>query len=107
MPANRDFVFFRAMSLRAINKPHADPQKTPPLRVLLAEDDPVAQLVVRTLLEKQGFVTVLAPNGREALARCQAERFELVLTDVRMPEMDGVALTAALRTLEAATGVHV
>ncbi len=57
------------MSLRPINKPPAHPQKTQPLRVLLAEDDPVAQLVVRTLLEKQGYLTVLARNGREALAR--------------------------------------
>jgi CheY-like chemotaxis protein len=75
--------------------------------VLLAEDDPVAQLVLRTLLEKQGYVTVLAQNGREALARFHAEPFDLVLTDVQMPEMDGVALTDALRSLEAASGAHV
>jgi CheY-like chemotaxis protein len=74
--------------------------------VLLAEDDPVAQRVVRTLLERQGYVTVLAQNGREALARYHAELFDLVLTDVQMPEMDGLALTAALRSLEAATGAH-
>ncbi len=95
------------MSLRPINKSPAYPQKTPPLRVLLAEDDPVAQLVLRTLLEKQGYVTVLAQNGREALARYHAEPFDLVLTDVQMPEMDGVALTDALRSLEAASGAHV
>jgi len=75
--------------------------------VLLAEDDPVAQLVVRTLLEKQGYVTVLANNGHEALARYHAEPFDLVLTDVQMPEMDGVALTDAIRSLETPTGAHV
>jgi CheY-like chemotaxis protein len=95
------------MSLRPINKPPADPQKPPPRRVLLAEDDPVAQHVMRTILEKQGYVTVVADNGREALARYQAELFDLVLTDVRMPEMDGLALTAALRSLEAANGARV
>jgi len=95
------------MSLRPINKLPANPQKTPPLRVLLAEDDPVAQLVVRTLLEKQGYVTVLARNGREALARYHAEPFDLMLTDVQMSEMDGVALTDALRSLESTTGAHV
>jgi CheY-like chemotaxis protein len=95
------------MSLRPINEPPAPPQKTPPLRVLFAEDDPVPQVIVRTLLEKQGYVTVLAKSGREALARYHVEPFDLVLTDVQMPEMDGVALTDALRSLEAATGAHV
>ncbi len=79
----------------------------PPLRVLFAEDDPVAELIVRSLLEKQGYVMVSAQNGREALERYQAEPFDLVLSDVRMPEMDGVALTDALRRLEATTGAHV
>jgi two-component system, sensor histidine kinase and response regulator len=95
------------MSPRPIKNPPAYPQKTLPLRVLFAEDDPVAQLIVRTLLEKQGYVTVLAKNGREALARYHAEPFDLVLTDLQMPEMDGVALTDALRSLEAANGAHV
>ncbi len=95
------------MSLRPIKKPPAHPRKTPPLRVLFAEDDPVAQLIVRTILEKRGYVTVSVQNGREALARYHAEPFDLVLTDVLMPEMDGVALTDALRSLEAATGAHV
>lgn len=75
--------------------------------MLLAEDDPITQQFLRTLLEKQGYVTVLAHNGREALARYHAERFDLVLTDMQMPEMDGVALTVAVRSLEAATGEHV
>ncbi len=94
------------MSPRPINNPPVYPQKTPPLRVLLAEDEPVAQRVMRALLEKLGCVTVLARNGREALARYHAERFDLVLTDVQMPELDGVALTDALRSLETA-GAHV
>ena len=75
--------------------------------MLFAEDDPVAQLIVRTLLEKQGYVTVLANNGREALARYHAEPFDLVLTDVQMPEIDGVALTDALRSLESTAGARV
>src|SRR5258707_1851158 len=81
--------------------------KEPPRRVLLAEDGPVAQRVLRSLLVDQGYVTVLAMNGRDALARYHAELFDLVLTDVKMPEMDGLALTAAVRSLEAPSGAHV
>ncbi len=84
----------------------ASSQTRPGLRVLLTEDNPVNQLVARMLLEKQGHVTVLANNGREALVRCQAERFDLVLMDVQMPEMDGLSATAAIRELETVTGAH-
>ncbi len=95
------------MSSRPVKNPPEYPQKAPPLRVLFAEDDLVAQHVVRTLLEKPGYVMVLAENGREALARYHAEPFDLVLTDVQMPEMDGVALTDAIRSLEEPTRAHV
>src|SRR5260370_11882475 len=76
------------------------------LRVLLAEDNPVNQLVARTILEKQGHTVVSAHNGREALARVQAERFDVVLMDVQMPEMDGLAATSAIRQIGAASGAH-
>jgi CheY-like chemotaxis protein len=78
----------------------------PRLRVLLAEDNPVNQLVARTILEKQGHTVVSAHNGREALARVQAERFDVVLMDVQMPEMDGLAATSAIRQIESASGAH-
>jgi CheY-like chemotaxis protein len=107
VPTNCGPLRFSLMSVPPIRKPPAHPQKKQQLRVLFAEDDPAAQLIVRTLLEKHGYVMVLTRNGGEALARFQAEPFDLVLTDLHMPEMDGVALTDALRSLEADTGVHV
>jgi signal transduction histidine kinase/CheY-like chemotaxis protein len=71
------------------------------LRILLAEDNLVNQRVARTVLEKQGHEVLVAQNGREALARAQTERFDVILMDVQMPEMDGLAATAAIRQFEA------
>jgi two-component system sensor histidine kinase/response regulator len=76
------------------------------LRVLLVEDNPVNQHLARTLLEKQGHAVVLAKNGREALACYTTDRFDVVLMDVQMPEMDGMQATTAIRIRERETGTH-
>jgi CheY-like chemotaxis protein len=80
---------------------------TPPaplrsLRVLVAEDNRVNQLVIRRLLEQLDHTVVLCGDGRAAVAAVEAERPDVVLMDVQMPEMDGFAATAAIRELEVA-----
>ena len=77
------------------------------LRVLLAEDHPVNQKLVSRLLQKHHHQVMIASNGREALSLLEAGRFDMVLMDVRMPDMDGFAATAAIRARERATGVRV
>jgi len=72
------------------------------LRVLVAEDNRVNQVVTRRLLEQLGHTVVLCDDGRAAVAAIEAERPDLVLMDVQMPEMDGFAATAAIREREAA-----
>ena len=75
-----------------------------PLRVLVAEDNPVNQLVVRTLLDQAGVVSQVVGNGSEAVAAWQQGDFDLVLMDVQMPEMDGPTAALEIRTREAAAG---
>ena len=65
-------------------------------RVLVAEDSPDQALLIRTLLKKAGNTVQVAPNGREALAAVEVERPDLVITDLQMPEMDGLELVEAL-----------
>ncbi len=70
------------------------------LSVLVAEDNAVNQLLATRLLEKRGHRVVMTANGREALEALAKERFDLVLMDVQMPEMDGLQATQALRERE-------
>ncbi len=77
------------------------------LRILLAEDNAVNQLLAIRLLEKRGHTVTLAANGNEALAAIQNGEFDLILMDVQMPEMDGFQVTAAIRRKESATGAHI
>ena len=71
------------------------------LRVLAAEDIPTNQLVLRTILEAFGVELVMVANGLLALDAWRAEPFDLILMDIQMPVMDGVAATAAIRADEA------
>jgi signal transduction histidine kinase/DNA-binding response OmpR family regulator len=76
------------------------------LRVLLAEDNPVNQLLAMRLLEKRGHRVTVAANGREALAALEKESYDLVFMDVQMPEMDGLEATIAIREKEKGGANH-
>ncbi|MEO8096569.1 MAG: response regulator [Acidobacteriota bacterium] len=77
------------------------------LRILLAEDNRVNQLVCSRLLEKHGHTVVIANNGMEAVVQNERSKFDLILMDVQMPEMDGFEATAQIRKAELRSGVHV
>jgi signal transduction histidine kinase/DNA-binding response OmpR family regulator len=78
----------------------------PHLRILLAEDDPVNRMMARRLLEKRGHTVVAVDTGRSVLMAIESERFDLVLMDLQMPELDGFEAAAAIRSRERMTGTH-
>ncbi len=68
------------------------------LRILVAEDDSVNQLLAIRLLEQRGHQVTLAENGVDAIEKLKAGNFDLVLMDARMPEMNGEEAVAAIRS---------
>jgi len=69
-------------------------------RVLVVDDEEAIREVVATLLEAQGYRCTPCPNGRVALDAFGKDAFDLVLSDIVMPEMDGLKLLASLRSLD-------
>ena len=89
----------------AIKVPSTSPLKVARrLRVLVADDNRVNQMLAVRLLEKMGHAAVVADDGREALAAVEEQDFDIVLMDVQMPNMDGFEATAIIRKQEAQTG---
>ncbi len=76
------------------------------LRILLAEDNPVNQLVVSESLTRAGHRVQVVENGKLAVAALAGELFDLAFMDVHMPEMDGFAALARVRETEFSSGRH-
>ena len=75
-----------------------------PLRILAAEDNPVNQLVLKTLLAQVGLEPDIVSDGAQALEAWRTRGYDLVLMDVQMPVLDGMAATGLIRAAEAAEG---
>jgi len=87
-----------------IAAPAADAAQGPSLLVLAAEDNPVNQLVLSAVLEHFGAELTMTANGAQAVEAFAVGRFDIVLMDVQMPEMNGVEATRAIRQMERETG---
>jgi PAS domain S-box-containing protein len=69
------------------------------LRVLVAEDNPINQLLITRVLEKHGHGICLVGDGAQAVARSGVERFDLILMDIEMPVMNGTEAAAQIRKI--------
>ncbi len=96
------------MATEVISEPrtHKMAKSSNELRILLAEDNLVNQKLAIGILTKLGHHVTLANNGKEALQQIEKSTFDLVLMDVQMPVIDGLAATRELRRRECSTQTH-
>jgi PAS domain S-box-containing protein len=108
-------TIYRVMSrapgntLTSVEEPAREPgpvSATAPLRILLAEDDEFSAQLMDKLLGRRGHRVRLVSNGREALALAAQGTFDLMLLDMHMPELDGIAVVRGVRERERLAGGH-
>jgi PAS domain S-box-containing protein len=74
------------------------------LKILLAEDNPINALLTRELLRRRGHEVKEVASGESAIAAMAEDRFDLILTDIHMPGLDGIEATRRIRADEIANG---
>jgi signal transduction histidine kinase/ActR/RegA family two-component response regulator len=85
-------------SIHVVDAPEPAEHSTFTGRVLVAEDSPTNQTLIRLLLEKAGLEVTVAQDGKEAVDKALGEPFDLILMDMRMPNMNGYEATQILRS---------
>jgi two-component system, sensor histidine kinase len=87
---------------RAVKKPAPEASSGPdtPLQILLVEDNEINRLVARDMLLKRGHSVFEAHDGREGVHFANRQKFDVILMDISMPDLDGVAATGMIRAVE-------
>ena len=96
-------TFWFEVPLRTVAPPSSEPERggagdVPSARILVAEDDPVSQLVVATMLKKMGCIVDVVGDGDAALRAAASMRYDLILMDCHMPGIDGFEATQRIRS---------
>jgi CheY-like chemotaxis protein len=100
------FLFDLELSISGNKKPNIDEVKSGSLqqlagiRVLVAEDNPINMAVVKRCLTKWGIDTIVAVNGKEAVEKFEPGKYDLLLLDLEMPEMDGASALKEIRKFD-------
>lgn len=77
------------------------------LKVLVVDDEPIVTRSAERVLNAEGYIVESVRNGREAMLRTEQNHYDILLTDLRMPEMDGISLIRVMRHARPSTGIVV
>jgi CheY-like chemotaxis protein len=103
LPKDSDIIFELGVPMMKISQ--KQPENFAAAKVLIVEDDPDILDMLEDIVKEKGFQTILAHNGEEALELFKKEQPRLVMADIRMPILDGIALAEAIKTINPQTPV--